>query len=161
MKTNIEINSLVKAEADENLIKKIVRAVIEGETEKLSDGRDIEISIAIVGPKRIREINKKYRKRNEVTDVLSFAEEDMRQDRGYPRAIWELVICLKQIKDDARKAGVSAEYELAWVVAHGILHLLGYDHEKNKAAAIEMRQKEQFYLSRFKGVLKFKVKESK
>jgi conserved hypothetical protein TIGR00043 len=161
MKTNVEINSLVKAAVNRKLVRKTAVAVIGGEAEGLSDGRNVEVSIVIAGPKKIREINKKYRKRDQVTDVLSFVGEDSGQDCGCPRVLGELVICAKQVKDDAREAGVSAEYELAWVVVHGMLHLFGYDHEKNKAAAIEMRRKEQFYLSQFKDVFKFKVKNTK
>jgi probable rRNA maturation factor len=150
MKTNVEINSLVKAAVNRKLVRKTAIAVIDGETKGLSDGRNIEVSIVIAGPKKIREINKKYRKKDQVTDVLSFAGEDSGQDCGCPRTLGELVICAKQVKDDAREAGVSAEYELAWVVAHGMLHLFGYDHEASGAAAKLMREKEQFYLSQIK-----------
>jgi len=153
MKTNIEINSLVKAAVNGELIKRAAGTVIEGETDILSDGCDIEVSVIIVGPKKIQEINKKYRKKNQVTDVLSFAEGNaMGRGEGLPRILGELAICLKQVRDDAKESGKSVEYELAWVVVHGMLHLLGYDHETSKKDAIIMRQKEQFYLSQCKNV---------
>lgn len=150
MKTNVEINSLVQAAVDERLIKKAAAAVIAGEAGHVSDSRAVEVSIVIVGPKMIRRINKKYRKKDRVTDVLSFAEEDTDQSREHPRILGELVICAKQVKDDAKEAGVSAEYELAWVTVHGTLHLFGYDHETNEADAVLMRQKEKKYLSQIK-----------
>ncbi|MFA6376097.1 MAG: rRNA maturation RNase YbeY [Candidatus Paceibacterota bacterium] len=153
MKINIEINNLIGAAADGKLIKGAALVVIEGETKRLSDDRDIEVSIAIIGPKKIREINKKYRKKDQVTDVLSFTEDDFTQGKSdMPRILGELVICAQQVKADSKEANVSPEYELAWVTVHGMLHLFGYDHETSEKDVVLMRQKEQFYLSRCKNV---------
>jgi probable rRNA maturation factor len=62
----------------------------------------------------------------------------------------ELVICLSQVKKDAKESKVGLDYELAWVVVHGVLHLLGYDHETSPAQELKMRQKEELYLSKLK-----------
>jgi len=56
----------------------------------------------------------------------------------------EIIICWTQVKTDARQLSVSVEYELAWVVVHGILHLLGYHHENNVLEAHKMRTQENF-----------------
>jgi len=153
MKTNIEINNSAGAVADGKLIKKAALIVIEGEARNLFDDRVIEVSIAVVGSKKIREINGKYRKKDQTTDVLSFAEGDFPQEKSdMPRMLGELVICVIQVKADAKEANVSAEYELAWATVHGMLHLFGYDHEGDGKDAVLMRQKEQFYLSRCKNV---------
>jgi len=153
MKINIEINNSVRAGADCELIKRAALVVIEGEAKSLSDGREIEVSIAIVGPKKIKEINKKYRRKDQTTDVLSFAEDDsMSIKSGMPRILGELVVCAKQVKADAKEAKVSAEYELVWVTVHGMLHLFGYDHETGEKDAVLMKRKEQFYLSQCKNV---------
>jgi probable rRNA maturation factor len=151
MKINVEINSLVKTAADNKLIKKAAAEVVAGELGCASGSGEVEVSIALVGSAKIRAINKKYRQKDQVTDVLSFAEADVGADKGeHPRMLGELVICLKQVKDDAKEAKVSFKYELAWVVIHGVLHLLGYDHEKGEIGAVKMKQKEQFYLSKLK-----------
>jgi len=148
MKTNIEINRLSRAPIGHRLVKKLAGIVIEGEV-NASDERNVELSIVFVGPKKIREINKRYRDIDRVTDVLSFAESE--EASGMPcRILGELVICNDQVKKNAKEAGVSIAGELAWVVVHGVLHLFGYDHENDSKQAQIMRKKEEFYLSKYK-----------
>ena len=148
MKIEVEINNLTKIPVNEGLVKKVARETIIGE---MPGGRDIEVSVVFAGLAKMRQINKKYRKIDQATDVLSFSEED---DAGgqaeYPRIIGELVICQKQVSDDAKESGIDPEKELAWVVVHGILHLFGYDHETSEAEALKMHKKEKFYLSKLK-----------
>ncbi|MCX6758584.1 MAG: rRNA maturation RNase YbeY, partial [Candidatus Nealsonbacteria bacterium] len=60
----------------------------------------------------------------------------------------EMVIDINQVKKNSKAAKKKIKKELAWVVIHGALHLLGYDHEKGEAAALKMRQKEEAYLSK-------------
>jgi probable rRNA maturation factor len=148
MKIEVEINNLTSVSVNDGLVKRAARETIIGE---VSDGRDVEVSIAIVDSAKIRQINKKYRKIDQITDVLSFSEEGVAVGQAkYPRIMGELVICQKQVKDDAKESGVDVERELAWVVVHGILHLFGYNHETSKAGALKMREKEEFYLSKLK-----------
>lgn len=59
----------------------------------------------------------------------------------------EIIICPEVVKENAEKYGVPAKYEMTKVFVHGILHLLGYDHEKSKAKADEMEKKQEYYLS--------------
>lgn len=79
------------------------------------------ISIAAVGNKEIRALNKKYRRKDKVTDVLSFAYDD--------EELGDIVICIPQVKRQAKNIGRAVRDELALMVVHGVLHLLGYDHE--------------------------------
>lgn len=111
----IEINNLTGLAVDEKFLKKVAKIVLRGEKTQ-----NFDLSIAFVSRARIKEINKKYRKKNKVTDVLSFS------------GINEIIIC----PQEARK-------ELARVLIHGILHLLGYSHEK-------MKGKEEYYLLKIK-----------
>ena len=77
----------------------------------------------------IRELNRKYRQKNKATDILSFQ---------YGNA-GEIVICLKEVKKNARRFQSTFKKELARVLIHGILHILGYSHQT-------MPGKENFYL---------------
>ncbi|PIR71400.1 MAG: rRNA maturation RNase YbeY, partial [Candidatus Nealsonbacteria bacterium CG10_big_fil_rev_8_21_14_0_10_37_25] len=86
---------------------------------------------------RIRKLNKKYRGKNRMTDVLSFP------DNG----LGEIVICLREVKKNAKKFGSSFKKELSTCLIHGILHLLGYDHEKSVEEVKKMRDREEYYLS--------------
>lgn len=129
----IEINNLtVGRGVDENFLKKIVKKVLIGENKENKD-----VSIVLLGPGRMKNLNKKYRKKNKTTDVLSFQYDDS----------GEIILCLSQIKKNARKLNISFEKELNRVLIHGILHLLGYDHEDSRRKAEEMQKKEDYYLS--------------
>ena len=127
----IEINNLTAVSADDKFLRKICQKVLEKENKK-----DIELSIALVGQGRMRKLNKKYRKKNKVTDVLSFQYNNS----------GEIAVCLREVKKNAKKTNIIFEEELARVLLHGLLHLLGYDHEKSKIEAEKMREKEESYL---------------
>lgn len=95
--------------------KKFLEKVAE-KTLKILKIKMPEISIVLVSDDKIKELNKKYRKINRVTDVLAF-------DYG------EIFICLPQAKKQAEQLGHSLKKELAILLIHGILHLAGYDDE--------------------------------
>lgn len=126
----IEINNLTSNLIEEEFLKRVAKIVLEREKKKG------EISLALVGPGRMRKLNKKYRGKNRVTDVLAFPGN----------GLGEIVICLREVKKNAKRFGLSFEKELAKVLTHGILHLLGYDHEKSEKEAKEMEEKENQYL---------------
>ena len=118
----IEINNLTASSVDEEFLKGVAKKVLKGEKKK-----EIDLSIAFVGEARMRKLNKKYRGKNKVTDVLSFGNE-----------LNEIVICLREVKKNAKKYNSTFKKELARVLIHAILHLLGYEHEK-------MQEKEEYY----------------
>ena len=137
----IEINNLTTNPVDEEFLKKIAKKVLEEELE-ISKYRNIELSIVLVGQGRIKELNKRYRGKNRVTDVLSFPDKAM--------GLGEIVICLREVKKNVKRLSSTFEKELARVLIHGILHLLGEDHEKSKTEAERMREKEEYYLRQSK-----------
>ena len=124
-----KVHNLTKSQIDEDFIKKISRKVLKGE------GKEENISLVFIGSERMRELNERYRGKNRVTDVLTCGED-----------LKEIVICLSEVKKNARRFKSSFNKELALVLVHGILHLLGYDHEKSEKKAEKMREKEKYYL---------------
>lgn len=126
----IEINNLTSVAIDKDFIKRVARKVLRGEKKKIP-----ELSIAFVGEARIRELNKRYRKKNRPTDVLSFAGN----------GLYEIVICPSVVRQNAKKFGLSFKSELVRILIHGILHLLGYDHEKSKKEAAKMERRQEYY----------------
>jgi probable rRNA maturation factor len=128
----IEIINFTITEIDEEFLKKVAEKVLESEKQKNKD-----LSLVLVGQGRIRKLNKKYRGKNRVTDVLSFPND----------GLGEVVICLREVKKNAKRFNQSFERELIRVLIHGILHLLGYDHEGSKQATEKMVEKEEYYLS--------------
>jgi len=117
----IEVNNLVKAPLSSNRIKKSILKF----SNKLKQLRKLkEISVALVGDKEIKKLNKNYRKINRVTDVLSFED------------INEIVICYPQAKRQAKEKKHSVKKEIEILLIHGLLHLAGYDHIKDKDAEV-------------------------
>ncbi|WP_412520875.1 rRNA maturation RNase YbeY [Staphylococcus simulans] len=106
---------------------------------------DAELSVTFVDKDEIQEINRDYRDKDKVTDVISFAlEEDEPEIEGLdiPRVLGDIIICADVAKEQAEEYGHSFERELGFLSLHGFLHLLGYDH-MNEADEKEMfgRQK--------------------
>lgn len=143
MGENIEINNLTTLEVSAKFVRGIAKKVLEGENRGKAG-----ISIAFVGQGKIRELNRKYRSKNKVTDVLAFGDDNkynaqMTGDRQ--QELGEVVICLREVRKNAKKYNSTFEKELAKILIHGILHLLGHDHEKSEAEAAAMREKEKYY----------------
>lgn len=148
----IEINNLTTNLVDEDFVKKVIQQVLQGEGIK----EEVELSLAFVGQGRIRTVNKRYRSKNRATDILSFpgVKVSMKEFKIGPtekmEGLGEMIICLREVKKNALKQELSFEKELAKVVIHGVLHLLGYDHEKGEQKALEMEKKENYYLTKIK-----------
>lgn len=142
----IEINNLTEIEINQDFIKKIVKEVLKKEK------KEGNISIAFIGPGRMRKLNKKYRGRNRVTDVLSFPEIEVSFEKFFKtelkktKSLGEIVICLRAVKKSSQELNIPFERELIRVLVHGILHLLGYDHERPEKEAEIMKEKEEKYL---------------
>ncbi|MFC1560007.1 rRNA maturation RNase YbeY [Candidatus Margulisiibacteriota bacterium] len=86
------------------------------------------VGIFFVPKKKIRDLNRKYRRKNKGTDVLSF---EMKED-GY---LGDIIISPEVAKKNAREYGVNYSEEVSGLVIHGLLHLLGYDHKLKKEKA--------------------------
>ncbi|MDE3018275.1 MAG: rRNA maturation RNase YbeY [Nitrospirota bacterium] len=104
-----------------------------------------ELSLLIVGDHLMRRLNGRYRRKAVTTDVLAFP---MREAPGpNPLLLGDVVISLPQAARQARAQNVPLNRELAQLLVHGILHLLGYDHERSPADAHRMQRKERTVLS--------------
>ncbi|MBI3356131.1 MAG: rRNA maturation RNase YbeY [Nitrospirae bacterium] len=103
-----------------------------------------ELSVELVGDQRMRRLNREYRKKDRSTDVLAFA---MRESHNpCPTMLGDVVISVPTAIRQAREAGRSLNHELAALLVHGVLHLCGYDHERNKKEAARMHRRERAIL---------------
>ena len=107
--------------------------------------KSLNISFNIVGENRIKELNRKYRHKNKVTDVLSFPMSDkplrkLHATSYTPQAsdFGDIFICLPFAKNQTKSENISIERKLAQLTVHGFLHLAGYDHEKSTGEAKKM-----------------------
>lgn len=118
-----------------NLIERILSAAGES---------NAALSVEFVGDRRMRRLNAQYRGRDMTTDVLAFA---MREAPG-PRSmlLGDVAISVPRAAKQAAEQGHPVKQELAVLLIHGILHLLGYDHERGASEARRMRRKERALL---------------
>ncbi|MCQ2957237.1 MAG: rRNA maturation RNase YbeY [Mycoplasmoidaceae bacterium] len=111
-------------------VKKAFDAICESAFNQLQLCENVVFDVNIVNASRIKEINKKYRKIDKVTDVISFANRD--NSSVIVPLLGEIFICLDQAKKQANEYKHSLQRELIFLFTHGLLHLLGYDHIKPK-----------------------------
>ena len=96
-------------------------------------GKDrVAVSVRTVGSARSRSLNLGYRGKDKPTNVLSFEGPGAMPDGS--RILGELVICVPVVAREARAQGKSAESHWAHMTVHGVLHLLGFDHERDREA---------------------------
>jgi len=108
---------------------------------KLLKENQSELSLALVGNREIRKLNSQYRNKNEPTDVLSFPlEEDLPKGK---KLLGDVVISVEQAEKQAEEGKKTLEMELEFLLIHGILHLLGYDHEVSPKEASRMHRMEK------------------
>jgi probable rRNA maturation factor len=100
-----------------------------------------ELSLSLVGDRAIRRLNRTWRKKDKATDVLSFPAGELPRGTPGPRQLGDVVISLDTAKRQAKEYGRTLEAEALRYLAHGLLHLLGHDHERpqeaRKMAALE------------------------
>ena len=96
----------------------------------LLDLERAELSVALVGNRQIRELNSRYRRKPEPTDVLSFALG--KSFSGQAHMLGDVVISVEKAEEQAEQVGRTLKEEMDKLLIHGILHLLGYDHERSR-----------------------------
>lgn len=115
---------------------------------------DVEVSVTFVDDEGIRELNKKFRGMDKPTDVLSFPLLDYEGESEEPffdelcHNLGDIVISLERAMAQANEFGHSFEREVAFLTAHSMLHLLGYDHELSDEDDADMRARQNDIMER-------------
>ncbi len=128
----------------ESLIEDAMSCVLKHE----SISADGEVSLLFVDNIKIRSLNREYRNKDSVTDVLSFPQYDSIKEDGIDESfvyLGDIVISLDQSRSQADDFGHSIEREIVYLVVHSLLHLLGYDHMTDSDKS-EMRSHEKAVL---------------
>lgn len=130
--------------------KRLVRRVIAESLAQEGFGRDAEVSVSIVDDEEMRAMNKKYRGVDAATDVLSFplySREELAGERsGRVLPLGDIVISIGKVFSQAEAYGHEPERELGFLTAHGVLHLLGFEHDAPEDER-RMREKQERILS--------------
>jgi probable rRNA maturation factor len=132
-------------------LRRIARWVLDAE----GVAQEVELEIVLADAPTSRDLNRLYRGRDEPTDVLSFAALDEAPLAPGPfveapdaaPSLGEIVICIPVVEAQAAAAGREVEGETAHLLVHGLLHLLGHDHELGEAESQRMQAREDELLS--------------
>ena len=146
----ISVEEKFRGVVDGVWVKKIVRQILKAE----GVAPPYEVSLVFADSETVKQLNRDYRGVDEPTDVLAFymlpqkeADSSFALPPDGVTRLGEVIISYPQAVEQAREQGHSTEKELALLVIHGILHLLGYDHEEPKEEA-KMRTREKELLEK-------------
>lgn len=110
---------------------------------------DAELSVLFIGDRAMRSLNRRYRARDKTTDVLSFAFQEGKFSHVQPHVLGDIAISVPAARRQALAAGHSTLREIEILLIHGLLHLLGFDHERSERDARTMRRREALLLKKF------------
>jgi probable rRNA maturation factor len=151
VEVDIQIDERFSNIADADLIERAVAATLAGE----AIAGPIEVSVLVTDDAALHALNRDYRGVDAPTDVLSFAAEEADASAPVfvlppdaPRYLGDIAISYERVLAQAAEYGHSHERELAYLAAHGVLHLLGYDHERGAEDAAAMRTREEAAMER-------------
>ena len=156
MEISVLIDEGVEANLDSSWLQSIARQVLAAQ----GAGAEVEMGLVIATEERVKQLNRDYRGRDEPTDVLAFsAREEVGADLPPfvqpPDGVLhlgEVIISYPQAAMQAEEHQHSVKKELAILIIHGVLHLLGYEHDKPKLER-QMRAREAELLSHIEGGL--------
>jgi len=144
----LDIKTTVKTKVSKSFIGKIAKQVLD----IVGIKKGVEISLLLVGENKIRTLNRRHRGQNRVTDVLAFSQIESRKHFVAPKIgflpLGDIIICYPQAKRQAKRFGHSVLTEVAILFTHGLLHLLGMDHEISQRRAKRMMELEKKIIKR-------------
>ena len=135
-------------------LKMLIRRTILETLDYEGMENDAEVSVTFVDDEGIQELNKKFRNMDKPTDVLSFPLLDYEGESEEPffdelcHNLGDIVISLERAMAQANEFGHSFEREVAFLTAHSMLHLLGYDHELSDEDDADMRRRQNDIMER-------------
>ena len=146
MKIILEYNNSTRSSVDRSFLKSVIEKTLqESGCDFLCDA-SVRVSVALVSPEKIQEINKIYRGQDNITDVLSFSEyknkSELRKALGDEVFLGEILLCYDDIMCYAKSMRVDGKEEFACALSHGVLHLLGLRHGE-RMFSIQKRVSEQ------------------
>lgn len=133
-----------KIKVDQEL-KELIKKAIELTLDLEKADPKAEVSVALVDNAYIHELNKIYRGKDAPTDVLSFPlgdESFVGENDEIEHLLGDIVVSLEKAEEQAKTYGHSFKREVIYLIVHGTLHLLGYDHENEEERKV-MREKEE------------------
>lgn len=144
-KYNFQINFEKVIDFKNINVNKIVDCFYEN---KIID-KNIFFELSIIDSDKMKTLNKKYAKTNKDTDVLSFPFDNVKyNDNTYH--IGEIFISLPYVYNECKRLNITVEEEIVLLIIHGLLHLIGYDHENPTKKNLMFSIQEKIYKQYFK-----------
>ncbi|HJV33163.1 MAG TPA: rRNA maturation RNase YbeY [Patescibacteria group bacterium] len=128
MKVTVSVARRAKAPIGDASVKAAVAAALRGAGRK----GDFEVGVVFVSDAEMTKLNARYRGKRKTTDVLSFGNDEAWPGTGERELLGDVIVSAAQAARQAKAAGKPQRQELAMLLVHGTLHLLGYDHETLK-----------------------------
>ncbi len=143
---NVEVSGAHRVDIDQSELVRFTASILESE----AVDEDSVLSVTFVGRDAITDLNREFMSKDGPTDVLSFPIEDAspgkpphREADGPPLELGDIFICEDVVESHAEEFGVPFSNELHLMVTHGVLHILGWDHQTEAdAEAMERREAE-------------------
>ena len=143
---NLQIqNNQSKIRIDRRKIRSAVLKIL-----KILECADKEISINFVDDTKIKQLNKQYLGKDKATNVLSFSLRENEYGNINPQILGDIIISVETAQKDAAYGNFTVDQEIDFLIIHGLLHLLGYDHEnttKKETRKMRKKERELFYIA--------------
>lgn len=131
---------------EEENIKEYIEYILKNEKENFNE-KDFYVSFMLTTNEVIHQINKEYRNMDRPTDVISFAYNET-ENVGPVEIVGDIIISIDKVREQAKEFGHTDKREFYYLLTHGMLHILGYDHIIEEEKKV-MREKEERYLSAY------------
>ena len=131
-------------------LKRITKKILNDLDSRKISSEISELSVVLTSNRKIKELNKRFRRKNYSTDVLSFSQVEGTGNTFGNVSLGDIVISLEKTREQALERKISLHEEILRLLIHGILHLFGHDHENvSRNKALKMRRIEDNLFSRY------------
>lgn len=130
-----EVDELKVISVGRKIVKYFLKNLLEKSCLNGYDFDTLTFDILFCDSKKTHQINKEYRDKDYAADIITFAifaDDDAKFILDEDINLGEIILALDKVKEEAQKHNVTDEYELYFLIAHGILHLLGFDHQTDE-----------------------------
>ena len=138
MHVTVHYTEEVPTSLAESFLKRIAEETLVRFPSTILEQKNVSLNAVAVSRAKIQELNRTYGGKDKVTDILSFGEYpdrgSLEHDTNQEIFLGEIFFCYEYIVAGAREDAVTATHEMMYVFSHGVLHLLGYDHEEEMFA---------------------------
>lgn len=149
MKINLDLGMDIEGFENEIVYEDIEKYIIDVLTKEYESDREVYVSVLLTGNEEIQRVNRDFRDKDMPTDVISFAYHDNDEaDNGLYDSLGDIIISLERVEEQRKDYGHSFKREFYYVLTHGLLHLMGYDHMEEEEKKV-MRAKEEEILKEY------------